>query len=245
MKRGVWFLTAVALIWISANLPAGLIRFFIDEQNLAVIAPRGTLWNGSATVVSNLGLRAHCHWQTSILRPGLDLHITDDITDVLATIQLNLSGATMTLSGSIGTSTLQPLLERYDLFLTGGFDLGDSHWALQQETIRLLKTATVQWNGGPVRYILANKLYTANMPALDAQISNGHTGQWQASIVLGEGSFGGSEQAHLEQPLLLLRLSQGGAVYIGVSRGLLRLANFPWQGDEADSDLIFEVERSL
>ena len=106
MKRGALIMLSLALIWVIANLPAGLIRFFIDEQQLAVVAPQGTLWNGSATLVSNLGLQGRSHWQTSLfqsgtLQPGLALHITHDSSDLRALAQIGFSSTKVTLSGTI------------------------------------------------------------------------------------------------------------------------------------------------
>ena len=46
-------------------------------------------------------------------------------------------------------------------------------------------------------------------------------------------------------PLLVLRLKPNGNIYLGVTRGMLRLANYPWSGEEAEGELIFEVERAL
>ena len=44
--------------------------------------------------------------------------------------------------------------------------------------------------------------------------------------------------------LMVLRW-KNGSVYFGVSRGMLRLANYPWSGSESEETLIFEVERRL
>ncbi len=250
MKRGVGILIGLTLIWVIANLPAGLIRLLIDEQQLAVVAPQGTLWHGSATLVSDLGLKGHCQWQTSLfqagtLQPSLALHITHDTSDLRARAHIDFSTTKVTLGGTVAASSLQPLLERYDLFLTGHFELSESVWNLQRDGFQLENPTTLGWNGGPVRYILANTLYTAAMPPLDARISNIEQGQLGAAIFLADGTSADINETQSELPLLLMRLIPGGSVYIGVSRGMLRLANFPWQGDEADEILIFEIERSL
>jgi hypothetical protein len=250
MKRGAWMLLGLAVIWVTANLPAGLIRFFIDEQQLAVVASQGTLWNGSATLVSDLGLQGRSHWQTSLfqsgtLQPSLALHVTNDTSDLRALAQVDFSSTKVTLSGTVAASSLQPLLERYDLFLTGHFKLTESVWHLQSGGFQLEDPTTLEWNGGPIRYILADTLYTATMPPLKARISNEEEGQLDAAIFFAEGTSAAINQTASEPPLLLLRLMLGGSVYIGVSRGMLALANFPWQGDEADGTLIFEIERSL
>lgn len=250
MKRGALIMLSLALIWVIANLPAGLIRFFIDEQQLAVVAPQGTLWNGSATLVSDLGLQGRSHWQTSLfqsgtLQPGLALHITHDSSDLRALAQIGFSSTKVTLSGTIAASSLRPLLERYDLFLTGQFKLSESVWNLQSDGFQLEDPTTLEWNGGPIRYILANTLYTATMPPLEARISNEEDGQLDAAVFFAEGTSVEFNRTESEPPLLLLRLALGGSIYVGVSRGMLGLANFPWQGDEADGTLIFEIERSL
>ncbi|MEL0048664.1 MAG: type II secretion system protein N [Gammaproteobacteria bacterium] len=250
MKRGAWILIGLAMLWVTANLPAGLIRFFIDEQQLTVVAPKGTLWAGSATLVSHLGLQGQIEWQASLFQsanpqPGLDLRITDNASDLRARAQINFSTAQVAVSGTLAASSLQPLLERYDLFLTGHFTLSDSLWTLQSDGFRAEIPATLRWSGGPVRYILANTLYTATMPPLDAQISSIEPGQLNAAVFFAEGASGDSSPVPSDPPLLLMRLMQPGSVYIGVSRGLLRAANFPWQGNEDEGDLIFEIERSL
>lgn len=245
MKRGAWILIGFALIWVVANLPASLVRYVLDETQVTLVAPQGTLWNGSATLATNLGLTASCTWQTSIWQPGLTLRLRHAESDLRARAQFGLGQAKVTLSGSVDALSLQPLLQRYDLFLTGGFELAESYWTVQPNGPQLDQPGTIQWSGGNVRYILANKLYTAQMPPLDAHISSLQPEQLQAAVVPAGQRHETAPPGAPNSSLLVLRLMPGGSVYIGVSRGLLRLANFPWQGNEADSQLIFEVERSL
>ena len=252
MKRGIGILLGLALIWVIANLPAGLIRLLFNEQQITVIAPQGTVWNGEATLVSSLGLQGRCRWHVSFLRSGtlqptVVLQITDNTTNLQAPAQIDFSGIKVVPRGTVDSTTLQPLLQRYDLFLTGRFDLEESTWLLHAEGFQLVGPATVNWSGGPVRYILANTLYTATMPPLYAQISTVEPGQLEVAVYpAGTQPPPAATVATSSTPRLLsLRISQAGSIYVAVSRGLLRLANFPWQGDEADTDLIFEIERSL
>jgi hypothetical protein len=87
-----------------------------------------------------------------------------------------------------------------------------------------------------VRYILANRQYQAAMPPLRATLVNNDQGHLEAKIY--------SREAN-SAPLLILRAAQNGNVYFAVSRGMLGLANYPWSGNEAADELIFEVQRSL
>ena len=74
------------------------------------------------------------------------------------------------------------------------------------------------------------------MPPLVASIAGRDDGVLEANI-----KFAAEETTSL----LVLRLKPSGNIYLGVTRGMLRLANYPWSGNEVDSDLIFEVERKL
>ena len=74
------------------------------------------------------------------------------------------------------------------------------------------------------------------MPPLIAIIGAQDNGVLEAKIKI---------SAEETEPLLVLRLRPNGDVYLGVTRGMLRLANYPWSGNQAESDLIFEVERKL
>ena len=39
MKRGAWIPIGFALIWVVASLPASLVRYFLDETQVTLVAP--------------------------------------------------------------------------------------------------------------------------------------------------------------------------------------------------------------
>tara|TARA_B100001093_G_scaffold460652_1_gene474627 strand:+ start:351 stop:1088 length:738 start_codon:yes stop_codon:yes gene_type:complete len=240
MKLRILLIANLGVLWLMANLPANLLRQFIDSDQLTLVAPQGSLWHGSGRLVSNLGLQAQVQWQTMFWPLGLNLHLTDKDSDIHGrlkpTLSNHLGGYRLTLEGQLGATTLAPLLQRYNLFVPGTFRLNNTEMLMQQNQLRLSQPSSLQWSGGAVRYILANRQYQAAMPPLRATLVNNDQGHLEAKIYGREAN---------SAPLLILRAAQNGNVYFAVSRGMLGLANYPWSGNEAADELIFEVQRSL
>ncbi|HCG71347.1 MAG TPA: hypothetical protein DE147_12830 [Gammaproteobacteria bacterium] len=240
MKLRILLIANLGVLWLMANLPANLLRQFIDSDQLTLVAPQGSLWHGSGRLVSNLGLQAQVQWQTTFWPLGLNLHLTDKDSDIHGrlkpTLSNHLGGYRLTLEGQLGATTLAPLLQRYNLFVPGTFRLNNTEMLMQQNQLRLSQPSSLQWSGGAVRYILANRQYQAAMPPLRATLVNNDQGHLEAKIYGREAN---------SAPLLILRAAQNGNVYFAVSRGMLGLANYPWSGNEAADELIFEVQRSL
>lgn len=263
MKRVVVLICLVSLAWLIGNLPASLVRHLAPNPGISFVAPQGTLWNGSATVISHLGISGDLHWQTHLSKPEFEYRFVDGDTALQAQVSLHWSAPETQVQGTLAVDTLAPLLKQYDLFLSGRFDLQETDLNWPGESLLLDRPAKVIWSGGPVRYVLANTLYSADMPPMLATVSATANGGWQAAIdplpnIAEELGLGldpnqrpdqrpnqSSDRPSAPGPSLLLRITAKGALYIGVSRGLLRIANFPWPGNEADDELVFEMERFL
>ena len=238
MRMGyrVLFFGFAALIWIVINLPASLVRHLIDPSTATLVAPTGTIWRGSSQLVSPLGLQADLQWDTTFLRPGANFVLTHKNSLIEGRFEPGFTTQRITVAGQIEAATLAPLLARYDLFVPGTFDLKATDLTVSPQGLSMTAPSELQWSGGQTRYILAGRRYEALMPPLLATISTREDNTLEADV-----KFSAEETT----PLLVMRLKPNGSVYLGVTRGMLRLANYPWSGNEADSDLIFEVERKL
>ena len=102
--------------------------------------------------------------------------------------------------------------------------------------VQMEKPSLIAWSGGDLRYILANRQYEAFMPPLQATLDTNAQGELETRVAANEEDNG---------VLMVLRWKRNGNVYFGVSRRMLRLANYPWSGTESEETLIFEVERRL
>ena len=236
MGYRILFFGLAATVWIVINLPASLMRQVIDPSVATLVAPTGTIWQGSSRIVSPLGLQAEVQWDSTFLRPGADFVLSHKNSLIKGRFELGINNYRVTVVGQLDTATLAPLLARYDLFVTGIFDLKATGLTMSPEGLSMTSPSELQWSGGQTRYILANRRYEALMPPLVASIAARDDSVLEANI-----KFSAEETT----PLLILRLKPSGTVYLGVTRGMLRLANYPWSGEEAEGELIFEVERAL
>ena len=236
IRYRILFLGLVAIAWIAINLPASLVRHLVDPSAAAFVAPSGTVWQGASQIISPIGLRGEVQWEITLLRPGVNFALIHQNSFIQGRFELGMNNHRISLAGQVDTATLSPLLTRYDLFVPGTFDLTSTDLTLGPTGLFMTAPSELQWSGGRTRYILANRRYEALMPPLIAIIGARDNGVLEAKIKI---------SAEETTPLLVLRLRPNGDVYLGVTRGMLRLANYPWSGNEAESDLIFEVERKL
>ena len=235
-RYSVLLLGLAAVLWVVVNLPASMLRFVIAPSFGTLIMPTGTLWRGSSQFVTPLGIQAKLRWNTTLWRPGANFTLIDAKTSIKARLEPSLSNIRATLSGQLDAETLAPLLSKYDLFVPGIFDLQPTNLDFGAGRLTMLSSSQLQWSGGQVHYFLANRRYDALMPPLFASITARDDGAFEANVTLSSTNAA---------PLLILRLNPSGSVYLGVTRGMLRLAYYPWTGNEAETELIFEVERGL
>ena len=235
-RYSVLLLGLAAVLWVVVNLPASMLRYVIAPSFGTLITPTGTLWRGSSQFVTPLGVQAKLQWDTTLWRPGANFALIDAKTSIQGRLEPSLSNIHASLSGQLDARTLAPLLAQYDLFVPGIFDLQPTNLHFSAGSLTMLSSSQLQWSGGQVRYILANRRYDALMPPLFASITARDDGALEANVTLASADAA---------PLLILRLNPSGSIYLGVTRGMLRLANYPWTGEEAETELIFEVERGL
>lgn len=236
MKIRIAIIASLGLLWVLVNLPASLIRNVIDSDQFSLIAPSGTLWQGSATLATALGIESQIQWQATLWRPGLDLNVTDQNSALTGRIELGITAQRLTFAGEISANSLAPLLRRYDIFLPGTFTLNDMTFLWQPPAAQMEKPSSLIWSGGELRYILANRQYQASMPPLRANVDTNPQGELETRVVADDQN---------DTPLMILRWKNNDALYVGITRKMLRIANYPWSGSEPDSTLIFEVERRL
>lgn len=236
MKRPITIIVIIGLGWVLVNLPAGLIRQFVNSEDVTLVAPKGSIWRGSAQLVTTLGLQGQVKWQTTLLPMGIDFRFIDQDSDLRLRIDPGFAEHRLSVSGQLDANSLAPLLSRYDLFVPGTFTVDDIELRGQTSSMVASTSGKLQWSGGLVRYILANRRYQAELPPLQAIIQNDAQQILQANV---------SVKGSIAPDLMVLRLQPDNSIYIGVRLAMLRLANFPWSGDEPEDELIFEVERSL
>ena len=106
MKVRIGILVSLSFFWVLANLPASLLRNVINSDHVSLIAPQGTVWHGSARLVTALDIDARIRWQVTLWRPGLDLNISEKNSQLSGRIEFGAMVQRLTLDGELNASTL-------------------------------------------------------------------------------------------------------------------------------------------
>ena len=250
---------ALALLIIGIALwqaPARLVSTALVNATLSnggaaeikLLAPRGTLWNGSGQLLLNGKPVGDVSWQ---VQAGRLLALEAAAAWQVRNADYSLKGSAAfgrdnrinlrNLRGVVRQSFLRNALARYDIIPVGDLtierlDITDlqlneaGNWPRQ-----VYAEGSAQWTGGPVSYRLAGQNSHIELPAMTAQISTP------------EGGWPTLEVSAQETGTLLMngRLTPTGSAAIGITRGLTRLTGQPWPGSEPDHAIVLEVEEQL
>ena len=234
MKVRIGILVNLSFFWVLANLPASLLRNVINSDHVSLIAPQGTVWHGSARFVTALDIDARIRWQVTLWRPGLDLSISDENSQLGGRIEFGTAVQASLVTGELSTlarsvaAALRPLLARG--VHAERHDFSVALWCCSNGKAlpNRVERRRPAHSGQPA----IRGIYAAATSHLGYQRSRRTRDTGYSRWTEGWAADGST-------------LEKNGSVYFGVSRGMLRLANYPWSGSESEETLIFEVERRL
>ena len=90
------------------------------------------------------------------------------------------------------------------------------------------------WDGGTVRYRMANQRHQRELPALLGKLQ---TTEGIPSITI--------RYEMEDTPLLQARLDNDGWVHVGITKRFTQLVGQPWRGNESDAAIVMEVSEKL
>ena len=146
----------------------------------------------------------------------------------------------MLAEGKIDSNALTPILNRFDIFLSGHFFLAPTqvtapYSAQSLEKVSLINPTTLAWSGGQISYILTGQHNQIELPRLVAHVHK----QSDQTVIANIND--GSNNAKL----LELALNQDGIIRVRLNRRFIDLLSFPWPGEQDPNDVIIEVERTI
>jgi hypothetical protein len=240
MRKALIFGVLLFLALVLFQAPAGLLRFLITESApIAILEPRGTLWQGHGEFVLDTAPAGRLSWSLrgfTLLQGRLsyDYHLFSSDLDLEGNVSAGFDSFVLGSRGTVDASFVNRWLSPYDILLGGQFQLEDVGLTFKGAADRAqLEHAEgrLQWSGGTVQYILSNKMSSTNLPPLTA--------------LLGPGP-GAVAFAHDDQtPLLHAQLQANGFARIGVTKQLTKLLGNPWPGGDADHAVVLEVEEQV
>ena len=222
-------------------LPASSIRLVTNGiPQLDISATKGSIWLGSGQLrVSNQYLGA-LRWSIQPIRLVLGkldvvwmLEDQDHSFEGKATMRL---GATsFSFDGLIKPQTINRVLAPYELLLTGGLELKSVKATVERNESQVVGIqGNIRWDGGTVRYRMANQRHQRELPALLGKLQ---TTEGIPSITI---------RSEMEDtPLLQARLDNDGWVHIGITKRFTQLVGQPWRGNESDAAIVMEVSEKL
>ena len=207
-------------------LPASSIRLVTNGiPQLDISATKGSIWLGSGQLrVSNQYLGA-LRWSIQPIRLVLGK------LDVV----WMLEDQDHAFDGLIKPQTINRVLAPYELLLTGGLELKSVKATVERNEGQVVGIqGNIRWDGGTVRYRMANQRHQRELPALLGKLQ---TTEGIPSITI---------RSEMEDtPLLQARLDNDGWVHIGITKRFTQLVGQPWRGNESDAAIVMEVSEKL
>lgn len=255
MKRKIAISVLTLLIGIPTCivlLPASLGQHAVDRiQGLNAIRFDGTIWDGSTTLIIQNGPTGELKWRLQDLRneqsdaplqlqPTFYWSFNNADIDLRGQLNLGSRDASLQAEGNLSSAALAPLLDRYDIFLSGDFVLKPSQLNVAYNTkslheLTLPAPLEVIWSGGQISYILSDQYSQVELPSLRARVSQEKTKELTATVT----------PKLNDQELFNLALRTDGFVHIKLYRRFIDLLAYPWPGEQAPDDVVIEVERRL
>ncbi len=220
--------------------PAGVLRQAVEQvQGMDLIDTRGTLWNGSGTILIDQAPLGTLDWQIQpkellTLTLAYDIRLASQDVDLTGELNGTATGFATSLSGFITNAAVNRLLSTYQITMTGDVQVESLDLSASYERRVEHLDGTLRWQGGDIQYPETNSLQLAVLPPLIA-ILKSQNGEATATVLPEDSST----------PLLQARLLDNGRYRIGITKLLTKLAGRPWRGSDPDHAIVLELEEQL
>ena len=243
-RRWLWLGAALFLGLVVARAPAALVGALMPAGPVALVAPSGTVWNGSAELQlrqASVGLLSW-RWLPGALAAGelgVVVELQGEGLDAHGIVHVGVGQLRIVdARGQLAEDALQRLLGAYELGANGRLRFDGVQVERARGGYRSAR-GTVHWGGGTLAYRMQGRRYEASLPPMRAPLAaEGGTLMLAARPLQPVGAAGTA-------PLLRLALRPDGWFVAGASRAFIELAGQPWQGTTAASDIVLEVEEKL
>ena len=224
------------LLFLLLRAPAGLLNAVLDDSApVRLLAPKGTVWSGDATLLINGFSIGRLIWTFEPVtliggRIGYDLVLNGQDISLQGHASTNFSSQAAEITGDVQASFVNHWLAAYDIELSGEFALNDIEMTIIEQTVTEAG-GRATWGGGNLTYILSGKVSRATLPPMFADLGPG-----PVAVAFAEGE---------QTPLLHAALQPNGFAKIGVTKYLTKILGNPWPGGDPDHAIVLEVEEQV
>ena len=243
MASKIFLATFLLMMMVVAFFPASSLKYLSREINgFDLIGTEGTVWNGKTRFLVRDEISGSFQWDFDGLEkwwPRFSWTLNGSGYELRGSNVFLLKHTRLSIQGEASSDSIQQLLSRFDIFLSGVFKLApltaDIGYAIRSiKDINLDRPYEIDWSGGQISYILAQQFFQVELPPLTAQ---GTFGNGLAASVI--------SRMDDKKRLLELSLKKDGISNIRVLRRLLELTNTPWIGNQELDDVVIEIERKI
>ena len=239
----IFLATFFLMMTVVAFFPASSLKYLSREINgFDLIGTEGTVWNGKTRFLVRDEIPGSFQWNFDGLEkwwPRFNWTLNGSGYELRGVNVFLLKHTQLSIQGEASSDSIQQLLSRFDIFLSGVFKLAPLTLDIKYKTrsiedINLDGPYEIDWSGGQISYILAQQFFQVELPPLTAQ---GTFGNGLAASVI--------SRMDDKKTLLELSLKKDGTSNIRVFRRLLELTNTPWIGNQELDDVVIEIERKI
>lgn len=229
------------LVLAVVTAPAGVVARVVPmaDARIALLAPAGRLWSGSAELVFEGRTLGRLQWTlvpTLLLRgrlgADLELNAPGHAARARAAVGLRQRVWLDQASAELEESALREILRPYNIFPAGRLLLRDGAAVIEGQQLRTA-SASATWTGGPVRYVLAGQSWFATFPPLDAELE----------------AVDGAPLLVIRDPdaaeVLDVRVDGEGWAHLRVRYRLVAMAGFPWPDPPAPDTIVVEISEQI
>ncbi len=241
LKIVVVLLGLVVLVVIGFFLaPARALSLATNQvEGLRLAATNGRLWKGEADVVFNGQQLGRLGWSLNpaellVGRLAAVWQLAHDDYRVSGTVAQGFDSTSFTATGTVDSAAANRLLVQYHMHIAGEFVLDGLAIRVGRDDGATTAQGALRWSGGRAIYRLSGRIHDVHLPAM-----TGHLGPVDGDPVFTAVSADDGAR------MLTARLDRDGWVHIGVTARLAALAGNPWQGSNADDDVVVTVAERL
>ena len=241
VRRLAWVFGVFAFfITLIAIAPAALIPQLLENSSLKLERPQGTIWRGNADSQFNGQHTGTLAWRVrpvDLIKGSItvDLSLERDGLYLTGVSKSRFNTHEISLNGIVGSGFLNIYTVIYDIRLSGELALNDVKLTLYNGNHVESVAGYLTWNGGPVRFKLANVMQEVTLEPVRGSLSL-DTDLIQMSV----------QRQQSDEPVLLFRFDPAsGWLHLRAFPAFLEFANVPSNYLMQNANFLFEVSQKI
>ena len=167
----IFLTTFLLMMMVVAFFPASSLKYLSREINgFDLIGTEGTVWNGKTRFLVRDEISGSFQWNFDGFEkwwPRFNWTLNGSGYELRGVNVFLLKHTRLSIQGEASSDSIQQLLSRFDIFLSGVFKLApltaDIKYATRSiEDINLDRPYEIDWSGGQISYILAQQFFQLN-----------------------------------------------------------------------------------